>query len=201
MKTAIMFLSCFCLLYSCSVEEAPPLPFDLKSVEFKSVGAHMAIPAQYRHGTVQELIELWQSSDIPSGIKDKVIHMMKILQDDSTSTVIYVDSTDLENSIWVQESPYFPMNESLARQFINSFEHRFQKEWEPLGVSFNEIESAYIENNRARAIKLKYFLKVNDHSRFTTQYLITSQDKTISIIVNNRTMEDYEELIRGIQIE
>ncbi|HYF66655.1 MAG TPA: hypothetical protein VD884_00905 [Ohtaekwangia sp.] len=168
---------------------------DLQLVKIEFANSTIGIPKNYKLKSPEEIKEsLLNSSKRYSEISE-TIQKLDYIKSIPTEFQIYVDTLNYDNNIWFQEGQYVRLTKSLSQQYLSALETQLQKQWTPQDIKYERLESKFLSGTHAQLIKLKYKLSRESSSTYTTQYLISSNSKTIGVIINNVGPDDMENLV------
>ncbi|GER58923.1 hypothetical protein ULMA_10310 [Patiriisocius marinus] len=171
--------------------------FALQPVNF--LNKKVYIPSNYTKTNLDELGEmLTQNPDLNK--LDKMNYKFATSSYDQSGNVpvLYQDSIVNTNSIWFLPGAYTPINKGLVNEFVNATERQFLKPAEQQGVSFDRLEAKFITQHSLKAIKVKYQLKTENSTRYFTQFIITKNLETYSMVVLHDYNEDFQKILKSL---
>lgn len=171
--------------------------FALQPVNF--LNKKVYIPSNYTKINLDELAEmLKQNPDLNE--LDKMNYKFATSSYDQSENVpvLYQDSIVNTNSIWFLPGAYIPINKGMVNEFVNATERQFLDPAEQQGVYFDRLEAKFITQHSLKAIKIKYKLTIDNKTRYFTQFIITKNLETYSMVVLHDYNEDFQKILKSL---
>lgn len=199
MKQLLYFLSIILLFISCGKKiNSDGEGFQTVTIDFAN--ARMEMPHSYKHVSVEELENLVMNSSGPEDLKQLQIQKFELVKAFPEQFIIYCDTANSENTIWLQKGEHITLTKHIAQQYLGMLEQQLEAQWKPYGIEYDRMENNYVSVNDIQIIKIKYRLNHQDLERYTTQYLISTKTQTMGIIVNGIDLNDYENNVKRLKI-
>lgn len=112
--------------------------------------------------------------------------------------LIFVDSNDVRNSVFLMSSgDYLPINKNTASLYGSLIAQHLESK----GTNHKILQNKVSSNTVIKYIKIKtVFIDENNNNFYLTQYLISGNLTTFSMIVHSQNDNDFEELIKMIKM-
>lgn len=198
MRHTIFIITSILILSSCTQPVKTINRKELQKVRIDFASAKMDIPKSYKLTSPDELLNALYLMDITDMLIQSSIQKIQAIKTFPTAFIIYADTINFDNSIWFQEGEHIHLTKTISQQYLQILEQQFQSEWTPQGIDYERVDSKFLTGKNMQILKLKYKLSYDSFSKYTTQYIVSSKSHTFGIIVNNRTEDDYEDLVKQI---
>lgn len=123
------------------------------------------------------------------------MYRLKLL---STDYMLFVDKNNPSNSIWIQLGEYVDFSDSEAAKYIAMLKMQMENKAVYEGFEVELQDKRFLKTNKSKIIKAKFLMEYSFFENYMTQYIITSEGQTFSVVVNSNTAEDFEEIIARI---
>lgn len=188
------------MLISCGENRDNISDSDLKRISIDFANAKMNLPKSFQQTSFSEYRQKLINSNKPNDVIESSLVKLEQMQSIPQKIILFTDTSNFDNAIWFQEGEHVNLTKSLAQQYMRLLDENLVKQWTPQGIKFSKIDSKYFNGKNAKVIKLKYKLTDNISTRFSTQYIISTNSNTWSITVSNITDQDFEQLVKKIKI-
>jgi hypothetical protein len=192
-----ILLLCF---YSCTEKKTQTID-GWKNVALKSHRIEVSVPDSFEEMTVDEysktLRERVTSEDL---LTQLILGSLENVQINKSNFKIFVNSENLEESVWFQKGSYISFNQYSAKTYLTSVEQQFEQIWKEAKVDFGRLESKFSEGKKLQKFELKYELHYNGKFFYLTQFFITANGKTISVITRGSESGRYDGIIEKIRM-
>lgn len=112
--------------------------------------------------------------------------------------VLFADNENLNNIILIQSSDYIPLNERVSNLYFEMLDNQIKSESLKVQIKSTKIETQFITTASANVIKAKYLQELDGVKKYMTQYIVTSERKTLGIVAGNFENIDFDEIINEI---
>lgn len=171
--------------------------FTSQPVNFLNKKAY--IPSNYKKINLNELGEmLKQNPDLNKLDKMNYRLATSSYNQSGKTPVLYQDTIVNTNSIWFLPGSYVPLDKTMVNDFVTAAEKQLLIPAQYQGINYKRLEAKFIKLNALKAIKVKYKLIFNDNIRYLTQYIITKQLETYSMIVTHEYNEDFQKVLKSL---
>ncbi len=170
--------------------------YSLKPINFLNKKAY--IPNEFLKTNLNELGEmLRQNPDLNEF--DKMNYQLAVSSSKASGKVpvLYQDTVTTGNSIWFLPGSYVPLNKNQVNEFVQATEYSFINPARSRGIIIDRLEAKFITKNNLKAIKIKYEIKLGV-VKYLTQYIVTKNLETYSIMVVNNKNEDYQKILKSL---
>lgn len=200
----ILMLSSILLVLSACTEETPQqtmqqkkkeVPFVSKEVFLSDINVLLKIPTTYYGTKIEDYYNL--SDTLLSTEEEQQFKIDKIQQIKTSpfSYKIFIDSTNIDNSIWVLYGkflPHIPINKETAPQAVALIKAQLK--------SIGDINHTFTEQKLGKLkhfsyIKMKAISQTSFSQKYISLYLISSPRKTFMLKIINAKDIDLQEYI------
>ena len=195
MKNFVISFITLILLISCGNSGKNGNNSDLQKVSVYFANAHMDIPKSYRLVSPDQMEVHMSKSGQPEDMKTEYINLIEEMKRTNLGFLIYADSADFDNNIWFMHIDKVPLTKTSSQAYLGMLEQNLKSRWTPLGVKCQRVESTYSAGAGASLLKIKYRLTKGNFAIFATQYIISTKDQMLGIMVNSPIPEDYQDLV------
>lgn len=113
---------------------------------------------------------------------------------------LFYDSLNINNNIIIHEGEYVNLNTKVGSQYLGLLEEVLYNTWNAQNIAYNKLESKYFAKGNIEFIKIKYEKIANSEKMFVTQYIVSSNNRTITIFANNEPYIEMENAIKRIEL-
>lgn len=113
---------------------------------------------------------------------------------------LFYDSLNTNNHIILYEVEHIKLNSKVESQYLGFIEETFYNTWNAQNIAYNKLESKFFAKGNIEFIKIKYEKIANSEKMFTTQYIVSSNKRTITIFANNEPYVEMENAIKMIEL-
>jgi len=159
----------------------------------------LELPANYQLSSVDDLIDSILENDTIVTMDDPQIVRFEKMKDSDKDFRIYVDTMNIENNIVFVDSEHVRLTKELASYHSREMDKKFIKNYKIQGIKVRRVDNQYLFGRNTQFLKLKYELDYDGLKNYNTQYVISTNTKTMVVYVSGWTMEDFEELFKKIQ--
>ena len=154
------------------------------------------LPDNYEKFTIQEMFELSnQYGDHPEGYVKQQFTRLRNLESSGAKIEFFAEKDNMLNNVSFMLGEYLPLDKSLVHTYVNLLEGQVFKEADQFESEYKILESNFLQNKYIKAIKVKFEISSSDGKRYMTQYIITYQKKTFTMVVENRNNIDLESVL------
>lgn len=178
-------------------KQEQPITQELTSVTIDFAKIKIQLPKYYFISNHEELISIIDLIDENTQIQ---LNNIKEFEKSNKGFIIFVDSNNVFNQIMIFGAEHTYFDKKTAGQYLYLLERQLENEWIPRNINYTRLESNYLSNSNVRILKVKYETIINNHTNYTTQYIITTAKKSFSIIVNDNTGKDFQKNIAAIKL-
>lgn len=172
---------------------------NLRTVKIDFAEMQLELPANYQLYNVDDLINSILENDTIATMDDPQIVRFEKMKDSDKEFRIYVDTMNIENNIVFVDSEHVRLTKELASYHSREMDKKFIKNYKTQGIKVKRVDNQYLFGRNTQFLKLKYELDYDGLKNYNTQYVISTNTKTMVIFVNGWTTEDFEELFKRVQ--
>lgn len=156
-------------------------------------------PQNYEKVNLNELGEMIRQNPDLDPISKQYYQMALLAHKETGKTaVLFADTFDKRNCIWLIPATYFPLNKKMVSQYVNLLENSIIPDAEQSGITYERIESKFITRGTLQAIKVKFRQEFEGTERYLTQYIITRNLETFSMTVSDKINEDHQKILKTL---
>ncbi len=189
------------LLISCKgevkTENTIPKNFEKKIIYL--VNSEIYLPREYANVSIEEFEKKLSSATENKNI-EIVIGSIERLKALESYINLYVDQNNAENCLLFQKGEYISLNKKIASQYSSMLSSSAENNWKSIGINYELVENKFIDIEKIKIIKIKFLQVINDNKRYITQYLVSGNGKTFSIVVANQKNVDFETELTKMKI-
>ena len=198
MKKVLFFLS-FILLLSCkNSDESNKLKFpnsELKRVSFLEKDFY--VPSRFENASLDSIFQNRLSySDTTDDLYLNKLRYEELLKSNSQFEY-FIDKSNPNNTITFILGEYIALNENVLGLFAEMLQNRDISE---VGNERRLIEKKFYDLSYADVVKVRFRYSNDLKKSYITQYLISQNSKTVTMIVTNSENEDYDQLIKNFSL-
>ena len=198
MKKVLFFLS-FILLLSCkNSDESNKLKFpnsELKRVSFLEKDFY--VPSRFENASLDSIFQNRLSySDTTDDLYLNKLRYEELLKSNSQFEY-FIDKSNPNNTITFILGEYIALNENVLGLFAEMLQNRDISE---VGIERRLIEKKFYDLSYADVVKVRFRYSNDLKKSYITQYLISQNSKTVTMIVTNSENEDYDQLIKNFSL-
>jgi len=203
MKNLILFSILIFSFSNCSNEASKPSPdvgYDLENVR-------VLVPREYQEFTSKAEVKekLFVGKDSLNPQNQLLLDRVFVLQKEDNHIFAKYENEQLNFITFKTNGDYQIMNKDTKDYILQQYEASLEKNILPNDPSyrFKKLESKLTGANRVRFLKYKYTHTENIIKWYSTKYLITSGNRTISMSIFSPTSDysDMENYMQFIQIK
>ena len=203
MKNLILFSILVLFISNCSDEPSKPSP----DVEYNLENVRVLVPREYQEVTSKKAVkeiffEGKDSIDIQSQL---LLNRVFVLQKEDNHVFVKYKNEQLSFITFKTDGDYQIMNKDTKNYILQQYEASLEKNILAIDPSyrFKKLESQLTGANRVRFLKYKYTHTEKDTKWYSTKYLITSGNRTISMSIFSPTSDysDMENYMQFIQLK
>ncbi|WP_026915903.1 hypothetical protein [Christiangramia portivictoriae] len=109
----------------------------------------------------------------------------------------FIDKSNPNNTITFILGEYVALNENVLELFADMLQNRDMSE---VGFERHLIEKKFYDLSYADIVKVRFRYSNDVKKSYLTQYLISHNFKTVTMIVTNTENEDYDHLIKNFSL-
>ena len=138
------------------------------------------------HGTIDSATHREVSKLLDAGVVKK-------------SGITYFDTLLYANYIVFESGKYMEISKEVASYYIGILEDELNNKWERKGTRYERMESKYFSGSNAQVVKIKYKVHYKHGLRYVTQYLMSANQRTMSVVVTRMDEDDFEDLVMKVR--
>jgi len=203
MKNLILFSILILSFSNCSNEAPKPSP----DVEYDLENVRILVPREYQEVTSKDEVKekLIPRKDSLSPQNQLLLDRVFVLQKEDNHIFAKYESEQLNFITFKTNGDYQIMNKDTKDYILQQYEASLEKNILPNDSSyrFKKLESKLTGANRVRFLKYKYTHTEKTAKWYSSKYLITSGNRTISMSIFSPTSDysDMENYMQFIQIK
>jgi hypothetical protein len=155
---------------------------------------------KFSHDELIYAIKNLDPVDFPEDDRLERIERVEEMRSTDVPHYIYVDTTDINNSIIFQDGEYLKLDKEVRQYILSNADRTLKPKLAKKGVDIKRIENQFFTGKKIEILKLKYELNGTAVDSFTTIYLVTTRSNTLTIFVTRPDSEDFEERITRIRV-
>lgn len=203
MKNFILFSFLILFFSNCSNEPSKPSPdvaYDLENVR-------VLVPREYQEFNSKNEIKekFFEGKDSLDDKNETLLNRVFVLQKEDNHIFVKYKNNQLCFITFKTNGDYQIMNDDTENYILQQYEASLEKNISPQDSSyrFKKLQSKLTGRNRVRFLKYKYTHTEKPIKWYSTKYLITSGNRTISMSVFSPTSDysDMENYMQFIQIK
>ena len=203
MKNLILFSILIFSFSHCSNEAPKPSP----DVEYDLENVRVLVPREYQKMTSKKEVKekLFAGKDSLNFQNQLLLDRVFLLQKDDNHIFAKYENELLSFITFKTDGDYQIMNKETESYILQQYESSLEKNISPTDSTyrFKKLESKLTGANRVRFLKYKYTHSEKDTKWYSTKYLITSGNRTISMSIFSPKSDysDMENYMQFIQIK
>lgn len=167
---------------------------ELKDISF--LNRSFYIPKHFTNASLDSIVQNKMSyADSTDGLFLNKLQYQQLLQSNAQFEY-FIDKSNPGNSITLILGEYISLNKNVMNTFADMLQTRALLENKDQ-VQRQLIEKKFYNLSYADVVKVKLKSKNDNKGIYLTQYLISKNSKTITMIVRNSENEDYNHLIKN----
>ena len=201
MKNLTPFSILILLFSNCSNEPSNPSP----DIAYNLENVRVLVPREYKEVKSKEKVKeiLFDGKDSLGTQNQIIMDRTFDLQKEDNHIFAKYNNEQLSFITFKTDGDYQIMNKSTKRYILQQFEVLLERSILPIDPNYRykELESKLTGANRVRFLKYKYTHTEKKVKWYSTKYLITSGNRTISmsifsLVSNYSDMENYMQFIQ-----
>ena len=203
MKNFLLLCILFFSFSNCSNEPSKPSP----DVEYDLENVRVLVPREYQKiASENEMKEkLFPGNDSIKFQNQLLLDRVFLLQKEDNHIFARFENEQLSFITFKTNGDYQIMNDETEDYILRQYEGSLEKSISPIDsiYRFKKIQSKLTGANRVRFLKYKYTHTEKDTKWYSTKYLITSGNRTISMSIFSPESDysDMENYMQFIQIK
>lgn len=159
------------------------------------------LPNHYKYIPI-EVLHAFMKEQIEAKHQDLGKRLDKLEKENAFTSdyAFFMDSTNTQNVIGFEKGPHMPLTKPQAVQHISMRKGQLEDRWKQKGIMYRFIDSRFANGKNFQRVKIRYEVFFPKKPYFMTEYLISTDKKTVRITVKNVEDKDYQYLIDKIQI-
>ena len=129
--------------------------------------------------------------------KKLALKELEKLQKMETEFQIYSDRENVGNYVFVYSRSYIQFDERTAQKHVSRLNNTLKNESHTQSVRYRRIHGRYFYTPVSKIVKLKY---IKDR-KFQTEYIVSSQNGGLGLLVSNFEDVDFEDSIKGLALK
>ena len=205
--TKYLTSSTLLLLAFCCQQKPEELATDTtsKQVEIDFANISISLPKYFQKTSPDELIFAIESispREISELDRQEKIHQYETLKRNliGVSYYIYVDTTDIFNTIVFQKGKYLKLDKEVRQFILSNSEIMLNPGMSTDSLNLKRVDSQFFNGEKVQILKQKFEAKGPERTYYTTFYVVTTRSNTFQIIVGGLDDEDYEDRITQMQV-
>ena len=138
-------------------------------------------------------------STIPDEERQFLDLTVDMIVDDPSAEVLINDS-NLFEQVYFKKVSYFKPSTKASGYGLGIIKTGFENAFLPMGGTVETLDSKMIRSSTTQILKGKFKIEVFGLERYWTQYFITVDNWTASVLAFNESGEDFEESIKGLSV-
>ncbi len=201
MKNLILFSILILFISNCSNEPSKPSP----DVEYDLENVRVLVPREYQEITSKQEVKekFFEGKDSLDVQNQLLLNRVFLLQKEDNHFFVTYENEQLSFITFKTNGDYQIMNDETENYILQQYESSLEKNISPIDsiYRFKKIQSKLTGANQVRFLKYKYTHTEKDMKWYSTKYLITSGNRTISMSIfspksDYSDMEDYMQFIQ-----
>jgi len=144
------------------------------------------------------LLTVWQKElKVNKKAKKLALKELEKLQKMETEFQIYSDRENVGNYVFVYSRSYIQFDERTAQKHVSRLNNTLKNESHTQSVRYRRIHGRYFYTPVSKIVKLKY---IKDR-KFQTEYIVSSQNGGLGLLVSNFEDVDFEDSIKGLALK
>ena len=184
------------LLWSCR-QQAADIPYREVTLSFASIRCR--VPAHYQLVTPTRYQKIILQAH-PNAYGQQRAAQVDALLARGYLFDLYMDSANADHTLWLVDGPYVRLNNEMVREHVRTLDSNFRSQLPDPAVTVKRLESAFFNGRAAQMLKVKFQWNLGDVSSYTTEYIVTTYTRSVMVVVNHSTPEDYESLVRQMRM-
>ena len=196
----IVLLSISLIIFACNSKTKEPIVdegFELKPIPF--LNKNVYLPEDFKKVNINELGEMIRQNPNGNPLNEHYYKMaVSVYSSTNIAPVLYAQENDDTNNVWFIPGKYTPLDQELMDVYENMIDESFLSRSEDSGVRYEKLDSDLLQFGEAKAITLKYKQSHEDQIKYLTQYIITKNLETFSVITLNSEDKDFSPMIKSL---
>ncbi|MGB5927651.1 MAG: hypothetical protein WBH03_05725, partial [Cyclobacteriaceae bacterium] len=147
-----------------------------------------------------EMVESIQSSDLEQVDKDYRSESISQLNNLPAGFHLYADTSNIFNTIIFVESEYIYISKRMAGEYLAQLENYLEVQWEGEMDSFEKVDSKYLHSKSKEIVKVSYQLNYEEASSYLTQYVVSTKDNSMAVLITSQDYIDLEKQIKELKV-
>ena len=197
MKFIIPILLLF-IFVSCDIKPKIESQVEYKTHNLSFFDGSVQLPKEYKLIKAEELIKKYESMNLGTS---QEVQYLKSVESNSYASVIFYDTTNFINTFIFQEGEHVIIDKISAQLYLGMIEKDLQNMWLQNDISYERIKSKFYNKPNIQIITIQYKVSKNEISKYISQYIISSNSKTMAVTITNLSNLDFGDIIKSIKIK
>lgn len=200
-KILYLILGIIVLTSSCRNNESEKKRSDIEqNIKIKYLKIIFTIPKSYLLVDNQSTIKELNRFEGKNTLTDAFLQSFRLLKEQKVHFTFLLDSLNMSNQIlFTENKEYVDFNKEFVPVYVNMLVTKFNESCQITNSTAKLIENKYISGKDLKIIKTKFEVENNDKRYFSTDYLVTTYNKTFKINILNENKEiDFSDEVKNI---
>jgi hypothetical protein len=200
----IFFILCAVTLISCGPKSAVKQPEKAVAdgyhvVNIKSVNTDFSFPVEYEKHTIRTVAGIFYDSTIKIDNRFFLEAIITMFQEHPKMEVLFREDDVFDQIIFKREK-YFKPSTLSGGYGLGMIKSELERSFGLFGCRVEVLDSKMIRSKTTQILKGKFKLSSGMAELFWTQYIVTVNLKTFSVLVVNDTGVDFEKEIKSMKV-
>jgi hypothetical protein len=178
--------------------EEQNVPLQELTIDFARVA--LKIPSSYESTSIDEMVMSIQASDLEQEDKNVRIKAVRNIGRFPGQVYLYTDTMNVFNMFLAMEVEYIYISRRMASDYLSQLEWQMEQQWEGNGDMYKKLDSKYLHRKSKEIVKVSYQLSANETASYMTQYIVSTKDKSMVLLVTAQDYVDLEEQVKKLKV-
>lgn len=189
-------------LFGCKNNDDKPVKSSIKSSDYEQVyvgflDKTINIPKGYETTTIAAHRDSL-TNQFDMEFSEEMTEAWRRIELLTTDYMLFVDNDNPPNSIWMELGEYVDFDPTMAAHYIQLLKTQMEQNALIGGFGFELLEKNFGKTKDTKILKVKFLKNLELQTLYWTQYIITTEGQTFSIVVTSTTDEDFEAIFKMI---